>query len=62
MFKEFQNVVEQLFIACYYRQFSKDIKDKIKASFVSPEGLKDQTNKTDIDFLVFILVFVENCL
>ena len=37
-------------------------KYKIKASFVSPEGLKALANKTYIYFMFFNLIFVENCL
>ncbi len=35
---------------------------KIKMSFVRPEGPKDRTNKTGFNFIIFILIFVENCL
>ena len=35
---------------------------KIKASFVIPEGPKARANKTGINFMIFILSFVENCL
>ena len=29
---------------------------------VSPEWLKNRANKTDINFMIFILIYVENCL
>ena len=35
---------------------------KIKTSFVSPEGSKARVYKTGINFRIFILIFVENCL
>ena len=35
---------------------------KIKASYVSPEGPKARAYKTSINSIIFILVFVENCL
>ncbi len=35
---------------------------KMKASFVSPEGPKTWANITGINFMVFILISVENCL
>ncbi len=38
-------------ITSYYRQSSADLKIK-----------KAQDNKTGIDFRIFILIFVENCL
>ena len=56
---------EKSFIASYYRQHFAEIqiKDyKIKTSFVRPEGLKAWNNKTIIDFMILILIFVENCL
>ena len=37
-------------------------KYKIKISFVRPEGPKGRANKTVIGFMIFILIFVENCL
>ena len=49
----------------YYRQLSAGIirkKDKIKTIFVSPEVPKDKANKTGIDIMIFILIFMENCL
>ena len=49
----------------YYRQLSAGIirkKDKIKTIFVSPEVPKDQANKTGIDIMIFILIFMEKCL
>ena len=55
----------QLFIASYHRQLSVDIKMKnhnIKTSFVSHEGPNARANKTGINFMNFILTFVENCL
>ncbi len=30
--------------------------------FVSPDGPKAQANKTGINLVIFILIFVENCL
>ena len=36
--------------------------DKIKTSFVRPEGLKSRVNTTCIDFVIFSKIFVENCL
>ena len=35
---------------------------KIKPRFVRPDWLKARSNKTDISFMVFILIFLENCL
>ncbi len=35
---------------------------KIKTSFVSREGPKARADKTGINFMIFILIFVENCL
>ena len=35
---------------------------EIKTSFVSPERTKDQTNKSGIKFMIFVLIFEENCL
>ena len=32
---------------------------KIKPSFVSTKGAKCRSNKTGIDFMIFILIFVE---
>ena len=52
-------------MASYNRQLSEDIKMKnyrIKTSFVSPEGPKTRANKTGINFMIFILIFVVNCL
>ena len=37
-------------------------KYNIKTSFVSPDGPKARSNKTGIRFMIFILIFVENCL
>ena len=34
----------------------------IKTSFVSPEGLKARANKIGINFMVFIVTFLENCM
>ena len=48
-----------LFMASYYRQLSADIKMinyKIKTSFVRLDGQQ----KTRINFMIFILIFVEN--
>ena len=45
------NLEEKLLIALYYRQLSaenKIINCKIETSFVSPKGLKAQTNRTGI--------------
>ena len=36
--------------------------NKIKTSFVSSEGLKARTDKTGINSMIFILIFVKNCL
>ncbi len=36
------------------------MKNKIKTSLVSTEGPK--VNKTAINFMIFILIFIENCL
>ncbi len=49
----------------FYRRLSADIKMKnfkIKTSFLSLEGLKAQAKKTGINFMIFILIFAENCL
>ena len=35
---------------------------KINNSSVSPEGPKARANKIGIDFMIFISIFVENCL
>ena len=35
---------------------------KIKPSFVRPEGPKARANKTSINIMIFILIFVKNCL
>ena len=51
-------------IASYYRQLSADMKMKnfkTKTSFCKPEGPKAQGNKTGINFMMIILMFVENC-
>ena len=48
-----------------YRQLSVDIKIKyyrIKASIASPEGPMVWANKTGINFMIFILMFMENLL
>ena len=34
---------------------------KIKTSFESPDGPKARANKTNINNMIFILLFVENC-
>ena len=34
----------------------------IKSNFVSPEGPNVRASKTGIYFIIFILLFVENCL
>ncbi len=34
---------------------------KIRTSFVSPERPKARANQTSINFMIFILIFVENC-
>ncbi len=47
----------------YYRQLSADIKMKkykIQTSFACQEGPEARTNKTGIDFIIFILLLVEN--
>ena len=33
----------------------------INYSFVCPKRLKAQTKKTDFDYIIFILIFAENC-
>ena len=46
--------MEYLIIVSYFRQLSADINMKnfeIKTSFVSTEGVKAQTNKTDTNFM-----------
>ena len=56
---------QYLFDSSYYGQLSVDIKIKnlkIKTSFVNPKGPKVQANQTAINFMIFILIFVENCL
>ena len=35
---------------------------KFKTSFVIPEGSKTLLNKTGVNFIIFILIFMENCL
>ncbi len=35
---------------------------KIKTSFVSREGPKARADKTGINFMIFVLIFVENSL
>ena len=35
---------------------------KIKNSFVGPEGPKVRTSKTGINFMIHILISIENCL
>ena len=35
--------------------------NKIKTSFVSPEGPKARATQTGINFMIIILMFVENC-
>ena len=48
-----------------FRQVTADIKRKkykIKTSFVRPEELKARANKTGLNFIIFILIFMENCL
>ncbi len=58
-------MLEYIFIASYYRQLSADKKMKkfkIKTSFVSRKGTKARADKTGINFMIFILIFVENCL
>ena len=34
---------------------------KINSIFVGPEGPKGRSSKTGIDFIIFILLFVDNC-
>ncbi len=50
----------QLCNALYYKQLSET--RKIISSFVSPDWPIHQANKTNINFVIFILVFVANCL
>ena len=52
-------VKKKLLFALYYRQLSADINIK-KLKIVSTEGQKVQANKTCINFMIFILLFVEN--
>ena len=42
--------------------FPRISKCKIKTSFVIPSGPKSWANKSDINFMIFILISVENCL
>ncbi len=35
---------------------------KSKTSFVGPKGPKARANKTDINFMISILICLENCL
>ena len=54
-----------IIITSYYRQLSADNKmknHKINPCFVSIEGPKNRAYKTGIDIMLFILLFVENCL
>ena len=47
----------------YYRQLSVDIEmknHKINTNFVSLEGPKARANKSGINFMILILIFVEN--
>ena len=49
----------------YYRQLSADNKLKnynINSNFDSLDGPKSQANKAGINLMIFILIFVENCL
>ncbi len=49
----------------YNRHLSTDIKMKnykIKTIFVSPEGPEARANKTGINFMIFISIFVDNSL
>ena len=48
------------FIASYYRKLFADI--KINNLNIKPVLIKAQANKTGINFMIFILIFVENCL
>ena len=46
-----------------YKQLSVEMKNyKIKTNFVSSEGPKARANKTGINFMILIFIFVENCL
>ena len=45
---------------CFIDSFPRII--KIEQSFVRPEGPKIQANKIGIHIMIFILIFVENCL
>ena len=57
--QNFDFIIQQLFIASYYRQLFADNKIKnykIKTVFVSPE---DQANKIGIYFMILILIFAE---
>ena len=57
--------IEYIFIASYYRQLSVDFQMKnytIKTSIVSPEGPKARADKIGFNFMIFIMIFVENCM
>ncbi len=54
-----------MYVCIAYRQQSADIKVKnykIKTSFVSSEGPKVWAIKTCFNSMIFILIFVENCM
>ena len=60
-----QKMLEQLFIASNSRQFSVDIKNKnykIKTSYVNPKRTNARAKKTSVNFIISVLIFVENCL
>ena len=46
----------------YENYMKKNEMKKIKTSFVSREGPKARADKTGINFMIFSLIFVENCL
>ena len=63
----FQVKITKSFIALYYKQFFADIQIynyKIKTSFVNLKMQKAKVNtaKTGIKCMIFILIFVGNCL
>ena len=53
-------MIDNSFIASYYRKLSADI--KMKNLNIKPVLMKALTNKSGMNFVIFILVFVESCL
>ena len=53
------NVIYSIVLLTAFRELNIKKKIKTKSSFVSQEGTKAQSNKNSIDFMIFILIFVE---